>query len=258
MVLSSIKLALKEDTSTDVNKLVFSTGDHNNVTITSGDKRHLFGLLICHPLLFNSPFEEPPRMDDLLEDLLLTGRHLYTVSQSLGNYGEYEVDKAYIKFTTLKKAAIQALRNIYKVASHTFHVYLRDLIQGARNNESHVFTRVKENRNQYLFQSRLADLAVLKLKPHSAKDTLDFLKKHFVKESSDQLIIKWMDMLRHSWAAGISIYEWCNSFAPLIRTFVQIAQMQDLSAVELQRVNKCITAQITNFEQAILTQANDK
>jgi hypothetical protein len=88
-----------------------------------------------------------------------------------------------------RPTSILAVRNIYKVASHTFHVYLWNLIQGARDQESHVFTRVKENRNQYLVQSRLADLAGLKLKPHSAKDTLDFLKKHFVKESSDQLII---------------------------------------------------------------------
>jgi hypothetical protein len=138
---------------------------------------------------------------------LLAERHPYTVSQSLENYGEYEADKAYIKLNTLKKAAVLALRNIYKVASHTFHVYLWDLIQGARDNESHVFKRVKENHNQYLVQARLADLAGLRLKPHSAKDTLDFLQKHFVKESSDQLIIKWMDILRHSRAPGISIYE---------------------------------------------------
>ncbi len=183
---------------------------------------------------------------------------IITVAQSLGNYGEYETDKAYIKLTTLKKAAILALRNIYKVASHTFHVYLWDLVQGARDNESHALTRVKENRNQYLVQSRLADLAGLKLNLHSAKDTLDFLKKHFVKESSDQLIIKWMDILRHSRAPGISIYEWCNSFAPLIRTFLRIAQVPNFSAVELQRVNKCITAQITDYEQAVLAQANDK
>jgi hypothetical protein len=32
----------------------------------------------------------------------------------------------------------------------------------------------------------------------------------------------------------------------------------DLSAEELQRVNKCITAQVTDFELAILAQANDK
>jgi hypothetical protein len=44
-------------------------------------------------------------MDQLLDDLL-TDRHPYTVSQSNTDYEEYEVDKAYIKLTTLKKAAI--------------------------------------------------------------------------------------------------------------------------------------------------------
>ena len=53
--------------------------------------------------------------------------------------------------------------------------------------------RIKESRNQYLVESRLADAAGMKLKPHSAKDTLDFLKKHFVKESSDQMDGNQMD-----------------------------------------------------------------
>jgi hypothetical protein len=129
-------------------------------------------------------------MDDLLDDLL-TERHPHTISQSNGNYGEYEADKAYIKLSTLKKAAVLSLRNIYKVASHTFHVYLLDLLQkGARTSDSHVFTRIKESRNQYLVKSKLADVAGMKLKPHSVKDTLDFLKKHFVKEKSDQIVIK--------------------------------------------------------------------
>ncbi len=103
MVLSAIRLSLKEeDTSTDVNKILFATWDHNNVTVTSGDKRNLAGLLICHPLLLNSPFEEPHQMDELLDDLL-TERHPHTVSQSNGHYGEYEADKAYVKLSTLKK-----------------------------------------------------------------------------------------------------------------------------------------------------------
>jgi hypothetical protein len=106
MVLSAIPLlALKENTSTDVNKLLFATGDHNNVTVTSGDKINLAGLLICYPLLINSPFEEPFQMDDLLDDLL-TERHPHTVSQSNGHYEEYEADETYVKLSTLKKAAI--------------------------------------------------------------------------------------------------------------------------------------------------------
>ena len=67
-----------------------------------------------------------------------------------------------------------------------------------------------------------------------------------------------MDILRHSRAPGVSLYEWCNSFAPLIRTYLRVTQGLDLFVEELQRVNKCITAQVTDFELAILAQANDK
>jgi hypothetical protein len=49
----------------------------------------------------------------MLDELLLE-RHPHVVAQSRGDYGEYEVDKTYIKLTTLKKAAIIALKNIYK------------------------------------------------------------------------------------------------------------------------------------------------
>jgi hypothetical protein len=129
MVLSSIRLALNDDAKSDVNKLLFSTGDHNNVTISSGDKRNISGLLICHPILLNSPFVEPAGIDRLLDDLLLE-RHPYTVAKAHDNSGSYEAGKAYNKIESLKAAALLALRNVYQVASHTFHVYLWDLLPG--------------------------------------------------------------------------------------------------------------------------------
>jgi hypothetical protein len=135
MVLSSIRLALNDDAKSDVNKLLFATGDHNNVTVSSGDKRNISGLLICHPILHNSPFVEPAGIDRLLDDLLLE-RHPYTVAKANDNSGSYEADKAYSKLETLKAAALLALRSIYHVASHTFHVYLWDLLPGARDNGS--------------------------------------------------------------------------------------------------------------------------
>jgi hypothetical protein len=230
MVLSVIRLAFKEDTSSDMNKLLFATGDHNNVTVTSGYKRNLAGLPICHPLLLNSPFEESPQMDDLLDDLL-TERHPHTVSQSHGNYGEYEADKADIKLSTLKKAGILSLRNIYKVASHTLHVYLLDLLQGAKTSDSHVFTRVKESRNQYLIQSKLVDAAGMK--PHSVKDTLDFLKQR--RTLSRKAVTRW---LSSGWTPGVGVYEWGNSFSTLIRAFLRISQDDDLGTVEQHCVNK--------------------
>ncbi len=78
---------------------------------------------------------------------------------------------------------------------------------GVRENASHVFTQIKEGRNQYLVQAKQAEAGGLKFRPHSAKDTLTFLHKHFVKENCDQFIIKWMAILRHTRDPGIGIYE---------------------------------------------------
>ena len=103
-----------------------------------------------------------------------------------------------------------------------------------------------------------AEDAGLKLRPHSAKDTLTFLHKHFVKENSDQFIIKWMLILRHTRDPGVSLYEWCNSFGPLVRTYLRTSDVDYLGDTELHRVNKCITSQVTDFEQAILAQVSDK
>ncbi len=78
---------------------------------------------------------------------------------------------------------------------------------GARVNESHVFTRIRECRNQQLVQVRQADAAGMVLKPYSAKDTFAFLEKNFVQDTGDQHIIKWMDILQHTRHPGIGIYE---------------------------------------------------
>jgi hypothetical protein len=162
----------------------------------------------------------------------------------------------------LKSAALLALRNVYKVASHTFHVYSWDLIPGTGDNESHVITRVRERRNQYLVQAKQAETNGLQLRSHSAndaaKDTLTFLHKHFVKENCDQFIIKWMLILRHTRDPGVNLYEWCHSFCPLIRTYLRTSDVNYLCNKKLHRVNKFITSQISNFEQAILTQISDK
>jgi hypothetical protein len=126
----------------------------------------------------DSPFEEPSGKDQLLDDLLLE-RHPYTVSQANSiSSGDYEADKTYVKLATLKTVALLALRNVYKVASHAFLVCLWDLFPGTRDNESHVFTRVRQRRNQYLVQAKQAETNGLQLRPHSANDDLGQVEAH--------------------------------------------------------------------------------
>ncbi len=92
-----------------------------------------------------------------------------------------------------------------------------------------------------MVQAKQAEAAGLKVRPHSAKGTLTFLHKHFVKENFDQFIIKWMLILRHARDPGVGIYEWCNSFGPLIRAYLRTADEDYLGDKELHRVNTCIT-----------------
>ncbi len=93
---------------------------------------------------------------------------------------------------------------------------------------------MREGRNQYLVQAKQAETAGPKLRLHLAKDTLTFLHKHFVKENCDQFIIKWMLILRHTREPDVSIYEWCNSFGPLIRAYLRTADEDYLGVKELQ------------------------
>jgi hypothetical protein len=40
-----------------------------------------------------------------------------------------------------------------------------------------------------------------------------------------------MSILRHTRHPGISIYEWCNSFSPLIKSYLRISQSDDLRSI---------------------------
>ncbi len=42
------------------------------------------------------------------------------------------------------------LARIQKFTSHTFHVFIRDLVPGAKAGRSLLFTRIVEHRNQYI------------------------------------------------------------------------------------------------------------
>ena len=85
-----------DDASADVSKLLLATGLHNNGTDSPGDNQNLTGIRIWHPILLDSPYDEPSRMDQLS----------------------------------------CCLRNIHKVVSRTSHVYLWDLLLGARTSDS--------------------------------------------------------------------------------------------------------------------------
>ncbi len=55
---------------------------------------------------------------------------------------------------SMKPSLELLLARIQKFTSHTFHVFLRDLIPGTRKGRSLLFTRIVEHRNQFLANNR--------------------------------------------------------------------------------------------------------
>ncbi len=109
------------------------------------------------------------------------------------------------------------LARIQKFTSHTFHVFLRDLIPGARKGRSLLFTRIVEHtsRNQYLASNRLNATA----KAYSAKDTLLFIEANYVQDNDNTVHIAWTAILLHTRELMQPLYQWQASFDPLLRKY---------------------------------------
>ena len=147
-----------------------------------------------------------------------------------------------------KRQALKLLRaRIQKFTSHTFHVFIRDLVPGARAGRSLLFTRIVEHRNQYLAKNRSTPTS----KPYSALDTLTFIQNHFVQENENAVHISWTTILLHTRELLQPLYQWQASFDPLTRKYEQ-AKTKDLTKTEYRKLKCLITKQITDDEKVIL------
>ncbi len=99
------------------------------------------GLQYLHPLLFDFPWEEPAKLDALLLRLV-SERGPITYGRASSKSTPDRI-KAKVKIRACVSSMRQALRRIYKLNSDIFHTFLVDLIPRARENKSHLFTRVK-------------------------------------------------------------------------------------------------------------------
>ena len=75
-----------------------------------------------------------------------------------------------------------------------------------------------EERNQHLIKYQAG---VEGYQDHTAKGTLDFLLKNFVKTSEDSAHIAWTKILLHTRENGVKIYDWLRSIQLLVRTLVE-------------------------------------
>jgi hypothetical protein len=133
------------DTSPGMNYLFAPSSNADN-TVRRGDKRNVEGQLLYHTMLLKSPWELTVNYRHKILDLMAEkDPYLITRSQPDPNYtvdywGEeyYSSDrmKALQSIETTKSSIVVLLNRIHKFTSHTFHVLIRELIPGAKEDKS--------------------------------------------------------------------------------------------------------------------------
>ena len=261
--LDAAQMALTSvDTSPGMNYLFAPSSNANN-TVRRGDKRNVEGQLLYHTMLLKSPWQLPENYRHKVLDLMAEkDPHLIMRSQADPNYpvdywGEeyYSSDrmKALQTIETTKSSIVVLLNRIHKFTSHTFHVLIRELIPGAKEDKSNLFTMIKEHRNQYMITARETRSTV----PYTAKNTLDFIRDKFVKTNANTAHIAWTKMLLHTRDIGQGIYQWQASFDPLVRRFEQ-ARSKKLKRIHVSTMKQLVAKQITDNEKIILSGISPK
>jgi hypothetical protein len=216
------------------------------------------GLQYLHPLLLDFPWEEPANLDDLLLDLVQE-KDPVVYSQAISK-DQAERIKAKTKIKANVSAIKQALRKIYKLNTDTFHAFLVDLIPRARDNKSHLFTRIKAEREQHLVRQRVykkaksspTALTLRQAKTHSALHTLEFIEQHYVKENENSVHILWTQILLHTREPMTNIYNWAVSFELPVRRITQ-CQRTALKKDQALRLRTLIAKQMTDTEKLTIT-----
>ena len=217
------------------------------------------GLQYLHPMLLNSPWEEPAKLDDLLIDLIRE-RDPISTAQALST-DPVESNKGRTKIRADLAAMKQALRRIYKLNSDTFHTFLLDLIPRAREGKSHLFTRIKAEREQHLVRQRVyiaatSGTAVVltkrQAKAHSALHTLEFIEQNYVRNNENSVHILWTQILLHTREPMMNIYNWVVSFEQPLRRLTQ-CQGSNLDKAQHGRLLTLIAKQITDAEKLKIT-----
>ena len=205
-------------------KYIFSASEKPLSAVQRADQRNVQGLILFNPIILDSPWEKSSTQDQdiikLLEEkapLIMAKARPASGTTVLTSHEMQIQNNAQQSVDAMKSSLKLLLARIQKVTSHTFHVFLRESIPGAKVGRSLLFTRIVEHRNQYLTATR----SKKNTKPYSALDTLKFVEEFYVQSNENSVHIAWTAILLHTRELLQPLYQWQASFDPLARKYEQ-------------------------------------
>jgi hypothetical protein len=135
--LGAAQAAFQSHEETSSLKFLFAASDKSNTTVHRADQRNVQGLILFHPVLLQAPWETSPTIDQDIVKLLEEKAPLIMAraSPGVGMLTQHEMQLQLTARQTVDSMTLSLkllLARIQKFASHTFHVFIRDLIPGAK------------------------------------------------------------------------------------------------------------------------------
>ena len=260
LCLSAVQEALKATDYGKSMKYLFQP-DKKDETITElhNTKSNVQGLLLYHPILIDSPWQEPDDLDEKIGRLLQTTEPLIMARAEKEDDGTdpRDRDNAQKHMAVLHLSVKSILERVYKLMSHSFHVLLQDLIPHARQDKSSLFTHIKGARTDHMLTLRahhnkkrdegLPTLEGEALKSHSAQHTLQFIEDEYVEKDDDASHYTWGDILTATRLPKTTIFAWVDSFTLLTLRYGETCEK--ISKVRLTKINRVVAKQITDDEK---------
>jgi hypothetical protein len=117
-------------------KFLFTASDKANTVVQRAAQINVQGMLLFHPILLKAPWEVSSSIDADIDSLIQEKSPLVHVrANSMGPWLMYELQlqqNARQQILSMESSLKLLLERIQKFTSHTFHVFLRDLIPGAK------------------------------------------------------------------------------------------------------------------------------
>ena len=265
LCLSAVQEALQAGDRVKGMKHLFTPDTSDEARSASHSTRNnVQGMLLYHPILLKSPWQEPDDVDKQIEELLeVSEPTLVARSKRTDGHTSYDQDNAIKALEVLSLSIKKSLLRIYTMASHSFHVLLRELIPRARADQSHLFTHIKGARTDHILNLRayharakgtLTVLTAEERKPHSAEHTLRFLEAEYVEIDDDAPHYTWSNILTATRQPKVALYAWVDSFTLLTLRYGET--VKKVSGTRQIKINKTVSRQITDDEKLVISTIN--
>ena len=238
--------------STDYARFLFKPSERINLSASLHEDRNVKGLQRFNKVLVDHPFVLPEDIDALIAEI--TDENVPEITAGLDAPDDETRVRSTGQLTAIRVSLKASIRTAQEANTVTFLVMLWDLIPGAKQGTSDLFSRICDHRDKHMKAQMLME-AVDRV-PYTASAVLAFVKNNYVQNNKDARHIAWNNILLPIRLNRQKLYDWLQAFEPLVRAYTAAGStpaQKKLTDSEETTVKVKIGRQINDREIIALT-----